>query len=136
MISGAFSLTRQAIQLGYLPRMTSGTPPRWSEGQIYMPEVNTAIGVGCLLIVLAFRDTSALGAAYGIAVTGTFMITTILFYMVVAAALAAGRLWQAALLLRGVCFVVDLAFFGGERPQDHAGRLGADRPRRRALRRS
>ena len=82
LISGAFSLTQQAIQLGYCPRLTIVHTSRAEFGQIYVPEVNTLLAVGCVLIVLGFRSSSALGAAYGIAVTGTMAITTLLFYRV------------------------------------------------------
>lgn len=110
MISGAFSLTRQAIQLGFLPRMDIRHTSSIEEGQIYVPEINTAIGIGCLLIVLAFQDTSSLGAAYGIAVTGTMTITSVLFY-VVARLRFRWPAWKAGLLC-GAFLVVDLAFFG------------------------
>ena len=110
MISGSFSIARQAIQLGFIPRMdirhTSGT----EEGQIYIPEVNVALGVGCVLIVLAFRSTSALGAAYGIAVTGTMAITSVLFYVV--ARLRFRWSFAQAASLAGAFLLVDLAFFG------------------------
>ena len=81
LISGAFSLTQQAVQLGYSPRVNIIHTSKTEAGQIYIPEVNTALMIGCLLVVLGFRSSSALGAAYGIAVTGTMAITTILFYM-------------------------------------------------------
>jgi KUP system potassium uptake protein len=110
MISGAFSLTRQAIQLGFLPRMDIRHTSSLERGQIYVPEINTATGIGCILIVLAFRDTSSLGAAYGIAVTGTMTITSILFY-VVARLRFRWSAWQAGLLC-GALLVIDLAFFG------------------------
>jgi KUP system potassium uptake protein len=110
MISGAFSITRQAVQLGFLPRVdirhTSGS----EEGQIYIPEINALLGVGCLVIVLAFRSTSALGAAYGIAVTGTMAITSILFY-VVARLRFRWEAWPAA-LTSGAFLLIDLAFLG------------------------
>ena len=109
LISGAFSLTHQAVQLGYSPRVnvihTSGT----EAGQIYIPEVNAALAVGCLFVVLGFRSVSALGAAYGIAVTGTMAITTMLFYV-----LARTR-WNWSIAKAGsltaALLVVDLAFF-------------------------
>jgi KUP system potassium uptake protein len=109
LISGAFSLTHQAVQLGYSPRVnvihTSGT----EAGQIYIPEVNAALAVGCVLVVLGFRSVSALGAAYGIAVTGTMAITTMLFYV-----LARTR-WNWSVVKAGsltaALLVVDLAFF-------------------------
>jgi KUP system potassium uptake protein len=82
MISGAFSLTQQCIQLGYSPRMTIKHTSAKEFGQIYIPEVNNALMVGCLLIVFGFRDSTSLGAAYGIAVTGTFVITTTIFTVI------------------------------------------------------
>ncbi len=82
LISGAFSLTQQSIQLGYSPRMQIVHTSEHHAGQIYVPEVNTALMVGCLLLVLAFGNSSALSAAYGIAVTGTMAITTLLFAVV------------------------------------------------------
>jgi KUP system potassium uptake protein len=109
LISGAFSLTHQAVQLGYSPRVnvihTSGT----EEGQIYIPEINAALAVGCVLVVLGFRSVDALGAAYGIAVTGTMAITSMLFYV-----LARAR-WNWSILKAGSLtaglLIVDLAFF-------------------------
>ena len=80
MISGAFSLTQQCVQLGYCPRVNIIHTSKQQAGQIYIPEVNTALMVGCLLVVLGFRSSTALGAAYGIAVTGTFLMTTALVY--------------------------------------------------------
>ena len=82
LISGAFSLTRQAIQLGFLPRMhivhTSGE----TEGQIYIPLVNQALAVACIALVLVFKSSSNLAAAYGIAVTGTMCITSFVYFFV------------------------------------------------------
>jgi len=80
LISGAFSLTQQAVQLGYSPRVTIVHTSKTETGQIYIPEVNRALMIGCIVIVLGFRSVSALGAAYGIAITITMTITTILFY--------------------------------------------------------
>ena len=83
LISGAFSLTAQAIQLDYIPRLavrhTSGT----HAGQIYVPLVNWLLMLGCVGLVLGFRSSSALASAYGIAVTATMAITTLLFFQVV-----------------------------------------------------
>lgn len=79
LISGAFSLTQQSVQLGYSPRMNVIHTSGEEAGQIYVPEVNTALMIGCLIMVLAFQSSNALSAAYGIAVTGTMAITTILF---------------------------------------------------------
>lgn len=79
LISGAFSLTHQAVQLGYTPRVTIVHTSKQEAGQIYIPEVNKALAVGTLLLVLGFGSSTALGGAYGVAVTGTMAITTILF---------------------------------------------------------
>src|SRR5438067_10982684 len=82
LISGAFSLTQQSVQLGYSPRVTIVHTSHSQVGQIYIPEINNALMLGCLLLVVAFRNSTALGAAYGIAVTGTMAITSVLFYVV------------------------------------------------------
>jgi KUP system potassium uptake protein len=82
LISGAFSLTNQAVQLGYSPRVTIRHTSKTEFGQIYIPEVNWAIGMACIALVLGFRSSSALASAYGIAVTGTMAITTLLFHRV------------------------------------------------------
>jgi KUP system potassium uptake protein len=110
LISGAFSLTQQAVQLGYSPRVNIIHTSKTEAGQIYIPEVNNALMIGCLFVVVGFRSTGALGAAYGIAVTGTMAITTVLFYL-----LARSR-WNWS-LLHAVSFavfflIIDLAFFG------------------------
>lgn len=83
LISGAFSLTRQAVQLGFLPRVTIVHTSAEHEGQIYVPEVNSALMVACIALVLVFQKSSALTAAYGIAVTGTMTITSLIFFYVV-----------------------------------------------------
>lgn len=110
LISGAFSLTHQAVQLGYLPRVTIVHTSETEAGQIYVPEVNAALMIGCLLLVVGFRSSGALAAAYGIAVTGTMVITTILFVVV-----ARGRwrwpLWSV-ILSTSAFMIIDLAFFG------------------------
>ena len=110
LISGAFSLTQQCVQLGYCPRVTIVHTSARAAGQIYIPEVNNALMVGCLFVVLGFKSSSALGAAYGIAVTGTMTITTILF-LVVAAARWNWPRWQA-LSLACAFLVMDVAFLG------------------------
>ncbi len=83
LISGAFSLTRQAVQLGYMPRVTIVHTSAKNEAQIYIPEVNQALMISCLALVLAFQKSSALAGAYGIAVTGTMGITSLVFFVVV-----------------------------------------------------
>jgi KUP system potassium uptake protein len=110
LISGAFSLAQQSIQLGYSPRLTITHTSAREAGQIYVPEVNHALMLGTLLIVVGFRSTDALGAAYGIAVTGTMSITTLLF-AVVARTRWGWPLWRV-LALTGFFFSFDLAFMG------------------------
>ncbi|MBK7615283.1 MAG: potassium transporter Kup [Vitreoscilla sp.] len=83
VISGAYSMTRQAIQLGFLPRMTIRHTSSQESGQIYMPAVNWLLLAGVLVAVLAFGSSAALAGAYGIAVTLTMMITTVLTFFVV-----------------------------------------------------
>ncbi len=110
LISGAFSLTRQAVQLGYSPRVTIRHTSSTEVGQIYIPQVNQMLAVACIGLVLAYRSSTNLAAAYGIAVTGTMSITTLLFYEV-----ARGRwhwpFWRAV-SNAGLFLTVDLAFFG------------------------
>jgi KUP system potassium uptake protein len=110
LISGAFSLTQQCIQLGYSPRMSIVHTSAREAGQIYVPEVNNALGFGTILVVLGFQSSTRLGAAYGIAVTGTMAITTILFF-VIAAARWSWPLWKAA-TLTAMFLIIDLAFLG------------------------
>jgi KUP system potassium uptake protein len=109
LISGAFSLTQQAVQLGYTPRVTIVHTSAREAGQIYIPEVNKALAIGTLLLVVAFRSSDALGAAYGVAVTGTMTITTILFYQI------ARYRWNwprpRALAFLIFFLVIDLTFF-------------------------
>ena len=83
VISGAYSITRQAIQLGFLPRMRILHTSAKESGQIYVPAINWALLLAVILTVLAFKNSSAIAAAYGIAVTGTMLITSILTFFVV-----------------------------------------------------
>ncbi|MGH7720243.1 MAG: potassium transporter Kup [Gemmatimonadaceae bacterium] len=108
LISGAYSLTQQAMQLGYTPRVRVVHTSRHQAGQIYIPEVNSALMIACILLVVTFRTSGALAAAYGIAVTGTMAITTLLFYQ-----LARHRWgWPAAraATVAGFFLAVELAF--------------------------
>ena len=110
MISGIYSLTQQAIQLGFCPRMRIIHTSEQTKGQIYLPGVNLAIMVGCLAVVLAFRESGRLAAAYGIAVTATMAITSMLYYAVLHYHWR-WPLWKGgALLALFLCF--DLAFLG------------------------
>ena len=88
LISGAYSLTMQAIQLGYCPRMRIDHTSSQTRGQIYMPHLNWALMLACIGLVLGFQSSSNLAAAYGVAVTFTMLTTTVLFYF------AARRLWN------------------------------------------
>jgi len=119
LISGSFSLARAAVQLGYFPRMkivhTSGT----SEGQIYVPEVNWGLLVACVTLVVGFGSSSRLAAAYGIAVTGTMSITSILFYSVAVSRWRWPKPRAAALVALFLC--VDLSFFSANLPKLHHG---------------
>jgi KUP system potassium uptake protein len=110
LISGAFSLAQQSVQLGYSPRLTIVHTSSHEHGQIYVPEVNKALMVGTLLIVLGFRSSGALGAAYGIAVTGTMAITTMLF-AVIARTRWGWPLWRVV-TLTSFFFAFDFAFLG------------------------
>jgi KUP system potassium uptake protein len=82
LISGAYSLTRQAVQLGFCPRVTIVHTSGDAEGQIFVPEVNVALALACIWLVLTFKESSALAAAYGIAVTGTMAITSVVYFLV------------------------------------------------------
>jgi KUP system potassium uptake protein len=110
LISGAYSLTRQAVQLGFFPRVTIVHTSGTAEGQIYVPEINFALAVACVWLVLTFKESSALAAAYGIAVTGTMAITSVIYFVVLT------RAWgwpvYRALPLVAVFLSFDLPFFG------------------------
>jgi KUP system potassium uptake protein len=119
LISGAFSLTQQCVQLGYSPRVTIIHTSKREVGQIYIPEVNNALMIGCLLVVFYFKSSTALGAAYGIAVTGTFLMTTCLLYVV-------ARTWWGwsklrTLSLVGPFLIIDGAFFAANFIKIHQG---------------
>ncbi len=109
LISGAFSLTMQAIQLGYLPRLQIDHTSERERGQIYMPQVNYSLMVASVALVLGFQTSSNLAAAYGIAVTLTMMATTVLFYFV-AHRLWKWSLWQS-LAVCGTSLIIEGSFF-------------------------
>ena len=108
VISGVFSITRQAVQLGQLPRMEIRHTSATEQGQIYVPRVNAMLGVGVVLIVLIFKSSAALGTAYGIAVTGVMVISTVLVGVV---AIYRWK-WKRPLvyLTVGMRGLIDLAF--------------------------
>ncbi|MEY4939432.1 MAG: hypothetical protein RIQ93_1167, partial [Verrucomicrobiota bacterium] len=109
LISGAYSLVRQAIQLGYFPRLAVRHTNPDQRGQIYLPLVNIALAIGSILTVLEFRSSTALAAAYGIAVTGTMIVTTIALFVVMRRAWR----WPAwrAIAICALFLIVDVTFF-------------------------
>jgi KUP system potassium uptake protein len=110
LISGAFSLTRQAIQLGYCPRLDIEHTSSHEIGQVYVPQVNWGLMVSTIAIVIGFGSSTALAAAYGIAVTLTMVITAVLLHVI------ATERWRwpvpLAFMVSGLFLTVDLAFFG------------------------
>jgi len=110
LISGAYSLTRQAIQLGYFPRLKINYTNAEHSGQIYVPFVNAILAIGSILTVALFGSSSRLASAYGIAVTGTMAITTVAYFIVVR------RNWHWplwwAVPVCGLFLIADLGFFG------------------------
>ena len=110
LISGSFSITRQAIQLGLTPRLEVEHTSAREMGQIYLPQVNWALMFATVIIVVGFGSSSALAAAYGIAVTLTMVITVLLLYVVMT------ERWRwpkpAAIVVMALFLIIDLAFFG------------------------
>ncbi len=119
VISGAFSLTRQAIQLGYVPRMFVQHTSETEQGQIYVGAVNWALMIGVVLLVLGFGSSGALASAYGVAVTGTMLITTLLAAAVVLLLWKTPK-WLSIPLLLGF-LLVDSLFFAANLPKIVAG---------------
>ncbi len=120
VISGAFSMTRQAVRLGYLPHLKITHTSATERGQVYAPGVNWALMVAVIGLVLAFRKSDNLAGAYGIAVTGTFIITTLMITFL------AHRRWGLSLWvvvpIAGVFFLIDGAFFASNLLKfDHGG---------------
>jgi len=110
VISGSFSLTQQAVQLGYLPRVRIIHTSEDERGQIYIPQVNWLLFIAIVFLVLEFRSSSNLAAAYGIAITTTMLITTILAFY------AMRKVWRwtlpIALIVTVFFLLIDLSFFG------------------------
>ncbi len=110
VISGAFSVTKQGIQLGFIPRMTITHTSETAAGQIYIPIVNWALMIAVILLVLVFKHSSNLTAAYGIAVTGAMLIDNVLLTVVLF------HLWKwkpwASIPLLGLFFILDTAYLG------------------------
>ena len=109
MISGAYSIARQCIQLGFMPRLVVRHTSETEEGQIYMPQVNFALLLGVVVLVVAFRNSDRLAAAYGLAVTGTFVATSILAGLVFRRRFG----WPLPLVVATFLplFLLDLGFF-------------------------
>jgi KUP system potassium uptake protein len=119
VITGAYSISQQAIQLGLLPRLEIRHTSQEHYGQIFMPRVNTFLLVGVLFLVLMFRSSSALASAYGIAVTGTMVVTGIMAFVVV------WKVWHwsplAAAALMTPFLLIDLTFLGANLLKVHDG---------------
>jgi KUP system potassium uptake protein len=109
LISGAYSLVNQAVQLGYMPRVTIVHTSAKAEGQIYVPEVNYMLMAACLAVVASFGSSSALAGAYGVAVTGTMTITSCLYFLV-RKDLWKKPLWTSLIMLV-LMLTIDLTFF-------------------------
>jgi KUP system potassium uptake protein len=109
VISGAFSVTHQAVQLGYLPRLRTEHTSEKAAGQIYIPAVNWGLLAMVILLVIGFKESSKLASAYGIAVTGTMLITTVMLGVLVIQVWKWNRLLAAATI--GTFLVVDGNFF-------------------------
>ncbi|MHB1222991.1 MAG: potassium transporter Kup [Gemmatimonadaceae bacterium] len=109
LISGAFSLTLQAVQLGYSPRVRIDHTSERERGQIYIPAVNWGLMIACIGLVLGFRSSSNLAAAYGVAVTTTMVVTTMLLYFVMRERWGWSR-WRA-MPVTAIFLVIDLAFW-------------------------
>lgn len=110
IISGSFSLTRQAVLLGYLPRMRITHTSAKEIGQIYVPQVNWALMVGTIAVVIGFENSSNVASAYGVALTATMLITTILAF-VVTRVIWRWKLWQS-IAVTAIFLTADIAFFG------------------------
>lgn len=110
LISGAFSITQQALQLGFLPRVRIIHTSQEERGQIYIPQLNWLLFIGTIWLVLSFKSSSNLAAAYGIAVTSTMVITTVLAFV------AMTKLWKwsfpLAVVISVFFIIIDLAFWG------------------------
>jgi KUP system potassium uptake protein len=110
VITGAFTVSRTCVQLGLLPRMEVRHTSETEQGQIYVPQINTILAIGVLLLVLTFKSSAALASAYGIAVTGTFLCDNTLAAFVYRRQFGWSR--TATICLFGAIGIVDLAFFG------------------------
>jgi KUP system potassium uptake protein len=117
LITGVFAMVHQAVQLGYLPRVTIVHTSKDMEGRIYIPQANLLLMVACIALVAGFHTSTALAAAYGIAVTGTMVLTSVLFFA------AMYKRWGAlpTAALSSVFLVIDIAFLGANIPKIGSG---------------
>ena len=106
LISGAYSLTMQAVQMGYVPFINIRHTSHEEHGQIYIPQINTLLALGCIALVIGFKSSDALASAYGIAVTLTMVATTLLLYF------AARRVWKWSSIRAGALCALLLAVEG------------------------
>ncbi len=109
LISGTFSLARQAVRMGFLPRLTIVHTSERLEGQVYLPAVNALLFVGVVALVLGFGSSQRLASAYGLSVTGTFLITSVLFLVVARRSFGWSR--RSVIAVAALLLTVDLAFF-------------------------
>jgi len=115
LISGAFTLAEQAINLNLWPRLSVFHTSRQSAGQVYVPAVNVALGIACVLLVIAFRSSDRLAAAYGLAVSATMLATSIVYYAVITKRLHWKKLVAVPLLVAFVA--IDGTFVGASLPK-------------------
>jgi KUP system potassium uptake protein len=115
LITGVYSLTRQAVQLGYFPRVTIRHTSGQAEGQIYVPALNWMLMAACLTLVVVFRSSTALASAYGVAVSGTMAITSIAFFLVATHSWGWSR--TRAAVVSGAFLVIDMAFLFATLPK-------------------
>ena len=129
VITGAYSLTRQAIQLGLLPRFEIRHTSEAHSGQIFIPRINMLLLIAVMLLVLLFRSSSALASAYGISVTGTMVVTAMMGFVVI------WRVWRWSAIAAAALIVpflfLDLTFLAANLLEGVRGRLGAARAGRR-----
>lgn len=119
VISGTFSITQQAMQLGYFPRMEIQHTSHEERGQIYLPGMNWALMAAVAVLVVGFGSSSKLAAAYGLAVTGTMVITTLLAFVVVRKLWGWG--WGLSLAIAGSFLAVDIVYFSANLIKIHEG---------------
>src|SRR5262249_16740589 len=119
LISGAYSLTQQAVELGYFPRVRVVHTSAEQIGQIYVPLVNGALMIACVALVVGFGASDRLAAAYGLAVSGTMAITSVAYFVVLTRTFK--RSIVVAFVIVGAFLVVDVGYFGANLAKFFAG---------------